>query len=86
MIACNFLDNADLDRLEKRLMEAEREIQTANLEQRIKSLTDAKNLQTQWVKNYEDEVARLRIEVENIDDIRKALPLDCYKQTRLELP
>lgn len=75
-----------MDRLEKRLMEAEREIQTANLEQRIKALTDAKNLQTQWVKNYEDEVARLRIEVENIDDIRKALPLDCYKQTRLELP
>lgn len=78
------IDDADLDRLEERLIAAEKEIQAANLEKRIRELTDAKNLQTQWVKNYDDEVSRLRLEVENIEDIRKALPTDCYKRVRLE--
>ncbi|XP_067209558.1 laminin subunit gamma-1 isoform X2 [Linepithema humile] len=78
------IDDADLNRLEERLVAAEKEIKAANLDQRIRALTDAKNLQTQWVKNYEDEVNRLRIEVENIDDIRKALPTDCYQRVRLE--
>lgn len=70
--------------LEKRLLAAEKEIRVANLDKRIQTLTDAKNLQTQWVKNYEDEVNRLKSEVENIDDIKKALPTDCYKRVRLE--
>lgn len=78
------IDEADLDRLEERLLAAEREIKAANLDQRIRALTDAKNLQTQWVKNYEDEINRLRIEVENIDDIGKALPIGCYQRVRLE--
>lgn len=73
-----------MNHLEERLTAAEKEIKAANLDQRIKALTDAKNMQTQWVKNYEDEVNRLRIEVENIDDIRKALPADCFKRVRLE--
>ncbi|KAK0177645.1 hypothetical protein PV328_001679 [Microctonus aethiopoides] len=78
------IDDADLDRLEERLIAAEKEIKATNLDRRIHALNDAKNLQTQWVKNYEDEVNRLRIEVENIDEIRKALPIDCKKRVRLE--
>lgn len=70
--------------MEKRLIAAQDEIEAANLDKRIRTLTDAKNLQTQWVKNYEDEVNRLKLEVENIDDIKKALPTDCYKRVRLE--
>ncbi|XP_011142346.1 laminin subunit gamma-1 [Harpegnathos saltator] len=78
------IDDADLNRLEERLVAAEKEIKAANLDQRIRTLTDAKNTQTQWVKNFESEVNRLRIEVENIDDIRKVLPVDCYQRVRLE--
>ncbi|CAL7935288.1 unnamed protein product [Xylocopa violacea] len=78
------IDDADLNRLEERLVAAEKEIAAANLDQRIRALTDAKNLQTQWVKNYEDEVSRLRMEVENIDDIRKVLPARCHNRVRLE--
>ncbi|XP_076658555.1 laminin subunit gamma-1 isoform X1 [Halictus rubicundus] len=78
------IDDADLNRLEERLVAAENEIAAANLDKRIRALTDAKNSQSQWVKNYEDEVSRLRIEVENINDIRKVLPNDCHKRLRLE--
>ncbi|XP_033323034.2 laminin subunit gamma-1 isoform X1 [Megalopta genalis] len=78
------IDDADLNRLEERLIAAEKEIAAANLDQRIRALTDAKNVQTQWVQNYEDEVSRLRMEVENISDIRKLLPTNCKKRLRLE--
>ncbi|XP_043463177.1 laminin subunit gamma-1 [Leptopilina heterotoma] len=78
------INDEDLNLLEKRLLAAQEEIKAANLDKRIRTLTDAKNLQTQWVKNYEDEVNRLKLEVENIDDIKKALPTDCHKRVRLE--
>lgn len=77
-------DDADLNRLEERLVAVEKEIKAADLDQRIRTLTDAKNQQTQWIKNFENEINRLRIEVENIDDIRKVLPVDCYQRVRLE--
>lgn len=73
-----------MDHLETRLAAVEKEIAAANLDQNIRALTEAKNLQTQWVKNYEDEISRLRMEVENIGDIRKVLPADCHKRVRLE--
>lgn len=78
------INEGDLGRLEERLIAAEKEIEAANLDQRIRALTEAKNLQIQWVKNYDDEVARLRMEVENIETIKLALPDDCYKRLRLE--
>ncbi|XP_015116033.1 laminin subunit gamma-1 [Diachasma alloeum] len=78
------IDDADLNRLEERLLAAEKEIKATNLDERIRALTEAKNLQTQWVKNYEEEVGRLRNDVENIDEIRKALPTQCQNRWRLE--
>ncbi|KAG7211484.1 hypothetical protein KM043_010758 [Ampulex compressa] len=51
------IDDADLNHLEERLVTAEKDIMAAELDQRIRALTDAKNLQTQWIKNYEDEIA-----------------------------
>lgn len=79
-----FKDNADLDRLEERLRIAELDINRAELDTRLRGLTLAKNLQTQWVKNYEDEVSRLRLEVENINEIKNALPRECFKKIVLE--
>ncbi|XP_046413039.1 laminin subunit gamma-1 [Neodiprion fabricii] len=78
------INEADLDRLEERLNAAEQEIKANNLDERIRALTVAKNLQIQWVKNYDEEVARLKLEVENIETIKLALPTDCFKRVRLE--
>lgn len=78
------INDRDLDELEKRLISAENEIKQTNLDERIRLLTEAKNLQTQWVKNYEDEVARLKIEVQNIEEIKNSLPNECFKRLQLE--
>lgn len=80
------IDDKDLDKLEERLKSAEYEIKQTNLDQRIHLLTEAKNLQTQWIKNYEDEVARLKIEVQNIEEIKNSLPDVCFKRLQLEPP
>ncbi|XP_014222768.1 laminin subunit gamma-1 isoform X2 [Trichogramma pretiosum] len=78
------ISNEDLDRLEGSLRKAESEIHAADLDQRIRSLTEAKNLQTQWVKNYEEEVRKLGNEVANIVEMRKVLPSECFKNVNLE--
>jgi hypothetical protein len=36
------------------------------------------------MRDYGDEVARLRIEVQNIEDIRASLPDGCWKRVKLE--
>ncbi|XP_033223143.1 laminin subunit gamma-1 isoform X2 [Belonocnema kinseyi] len=78
------INDGDLNLLEERLHAAQAEIEAANLESRIRALTDAKNHQTQLVKYYEEEVNRLKSEVENIDEIKKALPTECFKRVHLE--
>ncbi|XP_059472124.1 laminin subunit gamma-1 isoform X2 [Neocloeon triangulifer] len=78
------IDEDQLNILEKKLAAAEKEFQDANLDQRMEELKMLKNQQTQWIKDYSEEVARLRIEVDNIDEIRKSLPDGCWKRVKLE--
>ena len=77
-------DSQDLNNLESRLQAAKTEFERANLDSRIESLTSAKQSQIQWMKSYQEEVDRLAAEVDNIQDIRDALPHDCFKQLALE--
>jgi coxsackievirus/adenovirus receptor len=42
------------------------------------------NQQAQWVKNYQDEVERLQVDVQNIEDISNSLPDGCWKRVQLE--
>nr|CAD7598847.1 unnamed protein product [Timema genevievae] len=80
----NDLPNTDneeaLNQLERRLNAAEDELRQANLDQRLQSLREARNLQTQSMKNYDEELKYLRQEVENIEDINESLPEGCWKR------
>lgn len=40
--------------------------------------------QNQWVRDYEEELARLRLEVDNVEAIKEALPDGCWKRLKLE--
>nr|CAD7262431.1 unnamed protein product [Timema shepardi] len=84
----NDLPNTDneeaLNQLERRLNAAEDELRQANLDQRLQSLREARNLQTQSMKNYDEELKYLRHEVENIEDINESLPEGCWKRMVLE--
>lgn len=64
----------------------ERELEAADLDGKIESLRNARNRQTLWLKNYEDELDALQREVDNVRDIRESLPPDstCWKRIKLE--
>lgn len=70
---------------ERRLADAENEVSRANLGQRLTELDRVRNEQVLSIKSYQNEVAQLESEVQNIRLIAEALPNGCFKQPRLEL-
>lgn len=70
--------------IEKRLDDAENEVTRANLDERLASLDEMKNLQNQWKKNYQNEIDQLENEIQNIKLIAESLPEGCFKRARLE--
>ncbi|KAF4517691.1 hypothetical protein B566_EDAN016517 [Ephemera danica] len=78
------IDEDQLNNLEKKLADAERDFQAANLDQRMDELKAMRLQQMQWMKDYTEEVARLRAEVNNVEDIRNSLPDGCWKRVKLE--
>jgi chromosome segregation ATPase len=83
----NFSDEAGLEGLGDKITEVERELEAADLDAKIEALRSARNKQTLWIKNYEDELDSLKKEVENVQEIRSSLDktdTKCWKRTRLE--
>ncbi|XP_037977855.2 laminin subunit gamma-1 [Plutella xylostella] len=78
------LDDEALNRLQESLDTAEIELQTADLDGKIKSLTEAKNNHQRWMKQYQDEHDQLSQEVANVKDILDQLPDGCFKRIVLE--
>ncbi|PSN35327.1 Laminin subunit gamma-1, partial [Blattella germanica] len=78
------MDPTLLDELELRLQQAEDDFRSANLDGRIQELIDARIVQQQWVKSYQDEIDRLQADVQNMEDISEALPEGCWKRVQLE--
>ncbi|KAG1663944.1 Laminin subunit gamma-1 [Nymphon striatum] len=78
------IDTDQLDDLEKKLAQAETELEDANLDQHLTELQAAKNLQSQWIKDYTYDLEQLRNDVNNVQDIRDSLPNKCFKRIKLE--
>lgn len=79
------INNVDLDDLERRLSEAEAEINQAALQLRLESLKEHKAYQNKAIAEHKAEVEFLENEVENIRRIADALPIGCFKAQRLEV-
>lgn len=60
-------------------------MQEANLSNRMETLNDQRIHQNQFIKDHQNEIAQLVLDVANIRDISEALPEGCFKRTRLEL-
>lgn len=70
--------------LERRLEEAERELRAANLDERLTTLKGARETQKSWMRNYDAEIEQLKKDVANIQEIRHAIPEQCFRRVRLE--
>lgn len=87
MIISDGLDDIDanlLEELERRLARAEQELKDADLENRMNTLKNIREEQNQWMRNYDDEIEKLKRDVANIADIRASLPDGCFRRLKLE--
>ncbi|GFY79495.1 laminin subunit gamma-1 [Trichonephila inaurata madagascariensis] len=78
------IDESLLDQLEQRLEAAEKEQKEADFDSRMGELRQARDIQNQWMKDYTEEVEKLKKDVANIAEIRNALPDKCYRRVVLE--
>lgn len=81
--AVNF-DTSELDRLSDKLDEAYRKYEASNLDKTTQELMDARSWQQRQISLYEEELRLLRIEVDNIQEIKESLPDGCFRQARIE--
>lgn len=77
-------DDAELERLEQNLKRAEQRVKDARLEDILERLQNEQRIQNNLVNTYKYQIEQLRKEVENIEQISKALPDGCFKQVTLE--
>ena len=78
------IDSNLLAELERKLEDAERELRNANLDERLSKLKTARGQQQGWIRNYDDLIEKLKRDVQNVNDIRQAIPDACYRREKLE--
>lgn len=80
------VDVNKLDDLERELDEAEKELMGTDLQDQYSRLEMANDKILQLVAQYEDDLAYLRKEVDNIQEIKESLPDGCFKNIGIENP
>ncbi|KAF6200714.1 hypothetical protein GE061_005158 [Apolygus lucorum] len=78
------IDEDRLNALETRLLEVERQYENSNFDDQMTMLNNARILQDQQIKSYEEEVEKLKKEVNKVEAIRNALPDGCFNRPNLE--
>ena len=77
-------DSARFKELDVKLKLAEEEIIRADIDSRIAIIRQAREHQKNWLLSYEKEIARLTKDVENVNQIRLAIPERCFRDVVLE--
>jgi laminin gamma 1 len=78
------IDASLLEDLERRLAKAEQELKDADLDNKMAELKNIRDDQNRWMRDYDDEIDKLRRDVANIADIRSSLPDGCFRRLKLE--
>ncbi|RWS28921.1 laminin subunit gamma-1-like protein [Leptotrombidium deliense] len=84
LVSLDDIDMRQLDELERKLKQAEEEYLKANLQNRTDELKSEKEKQSEKMRNYDEEIARLTQDVANIKEISEAIPRECHKSPKLE--
>lgn len=73
-----------LDRLEQDLRRAEEKVRNADLDRILAELQERQRKQSILIDDYQNEIMRLQKEVEQVENIARALPDGCFKKVTLE--
>lgn len=78
------VDGGNMKELEVKLREAEKELLTADLNNRTEELRKSRDDLSGMLTNYREELEQLRADVANIKDIAYAIPTECLRRSKLE--
>lgn len=70
--------------MDMKLRVAEEEIVKADIDTRISNIKLSREDQRNWLIKYDKEILRLNKDVENIRQIKEAIPTICYRDNTLE--
>ncbi|RZC40648.1 laminin subunit gamma-1, partial [Asbolus verrucosus] len=80
----SYIDESELERLESELQNVERRVNEAKLEEKLGELQRQQKSQSDMIDSYKMKIGQLQKEVEQVEQIAKALPNDCFKRVELE--
>ncbi|KAJ8915766.1 hypothetical protein NQ315_004578 [Exocentrus adspersus] len=78
------LSDDELNKLEEELMTAEKVLKDAKLEEKLVDLQNEHQTQADLIDQYKLDISRLQKEVQNIEEIVRALPDGCFRKVELE--
>lgn len=79
------IEGSRLETLAIQLTDAEKQLNNADLDRRLKNLTASRQSQQKMINDYTLELERLRKEVVTLESIRDSLPEKCFNKMRLEV-
>lgn len=78
------LDEKDIDRLEEQIKITEQKLKETKLEEKLEQLQKDYKNRNELIEQYKLEIAWLQNEVDNIEEVVKALPEGCFRRVELE--
>lgn len=78
------IDEESLNRLEVQIKEVEEKVTESNLDEKLKQLQREHKSQSDLIEQYKRDIAYLQGEVQNIEEIVRALPDGCFRRVELE--
>lgn len=83
------MDDVDLtkmDAIEKTLSDAKNQMKNSELDRKLKELEDAARLQEDAIKAYDKDIAEIKKDIMNLEDIKNTLPRGCFNTPSIEQP
>lgn len=78
------LDEKDIDRLEEQIRITEEKLKETRLLEKLEQMQKDHKERNQLIEEYKLEIAWLQNEVDNIEEVLKALPEGCFRRLELE--
>lgn len=78
------LDEKDIDRLEEQIRITEDKLKETRFEEKLEQLQKDYKERNELIEQYKYEIAWMENEVDNIEEVLKALPEGCFRRVELE--
>lgn len=78
------INDTEIDRLEEEIKITEEKLKESQLEEMLAELQDKHQMQADKIDKYKIDIVKLQADVDNIEDIVRALPPNCFRGMELE--